>query len=101
MKRFLPLLAVALALAALTAPAAVAGERKAVEATARQAASDYIEQFGVYYTPDMWKADCSRKRSSWKCEVVSQPPQCSGELRVQSRRSGGYRAYSERIGCAE
>lgn len=101
MKRLLGFVAALIVSALIVAPVAGAGERKGAEAAARKAASSYVEQFGIYYQADMWKARCHRKRSSWKCEVESQPPQCSGTLRVQERRNGGFKAYHERIGCAE
>lgn len=90
MRRPAWLIAIPLISGLIAVPVAMAGERNAAESAARHAASTYVEQFGIYYTPDMWKANCKRKRSSWQCEVQSQPTQCSGKLRLQSRGVAGF-----------
>ena len=100
-KRLIGFIAVFVLSALLVTPVAMAGERKAAERAARQAASMHVENFGIFYPSSQWEAKCRRKRASWKCEVQTDNGQCGGVLRVQKRRSGGFKAYHERIGCGE
>lgn len=102
MKRFMGFFAVLLLSALLVTPAPAAGLRKAAEDAARQAASNHVENFGIFYPPSSWNAKCSRRPGArWKCHVQSEGGQCTGTLRLREQGSGGFKAYHKQIGCGE
>jgi hypothetical protein len=102
MKRITDLvLIVGIAALAFAGPANAGGDLKAAKAKATRVASNYVEKFGIYYPPSMWKAKCNRRGgSSWKCKVKTDTGQCQGSLKLR-KKGNGFDAYAKRIGCGE